>query len=47
MEFNDSMMNYFDLLCKYCFFLCSGENIEMFCKYFEECRYLFVMCFNE
>lgn len=47
MEPNDSMMNHFDLSCKYCSFSCSGENIEMLCKHFEECRHILVTCSNE
>lgn len=43
MEFIVGVMSYYNLLCKDCFFLCSGENIEMFCKYIEECSY----CFNK
>lgn len=47
MEPNESMMNHFDLSCKYCSFSCSGENIEMLCKHFEECRHILVTCSNE
>lgn len=45
---SSNIMMYCYLLCIYCcFYLCSGENNEMFEKYFEECRYFFVECLNK
>lgn len=46
---NSSMMMHFNVSCKYeeCSYSCSGENLNMFVKHLEECKYFPVKCSNK